>query len=1218
MTKTSGAGADGGGGGDWLMATATWASRAVAASSPNNNKNNSKGAAPSSVGDGDLLVAASQTRAPLSTPLSSSSLFTSKDAFLGAAPSGNEEGGSGCGCGSCMCSNCQCRGHLRPTHRFGLRLVPRSRSAASEDPFDAASQRESEWRSIQKLVQSSVPSSRMTLLPHDGTSDNAFLVKVAVEDKGQEKNALVRSCVELIRKYHDYDVVECSPDVDSTALKAVIKVSMELSGLHCASCAETVELAVRELHGVVPSSISAQLKPDQRVSLLYDSNSITATAIQDKIESLGFQVKSVKADYMDGPPNDQVKATFLIHGMTCSTCLATVENGLGGMDGVDSVVASFLPQHVTVVFTPTKVLTSSLRSRIVDLGYEVLSETIKPVDKISLAPSDLTAVQSTQPEEPDLATVNFNVVGMTCASCVAGIEAAVSDMDGVKKIGVSLLTNRAIIEYDPRTIGPRKLMEQINDMGYEATPAPEVDSSALSKERYKKELDNYRNLTIAAFMFALPTIIVSMVFGMALPESNPIREGLMKEVLRGLSVEAFIGFLLSTPTQFVIGRRFYKGAYKSLRYAKSANMDVLVALGTSAAYFYSLGSIVYTTASQLDPEDQYFETSTLLIFFILLGKYLEAYAKEKTSYSLSSLLALKSQTATVVELNSAGDVAGESEIQCGLLHVGDFVRVTAGSRIPCDGVIYYGSSSVDESMLTGEPMPLTKGPNDLVTSGTMNLTGPIIFKATRVGSETSLSRILKMVEEAQSSKAPVQAVADAVSRVFVPSVVAASLATFIGWIVATKVKPDLVIEGSTAFGFSLQFAIAVLVIACPCALGLATPTAVMVGTGIAARCGILVKGGGASLETAHKVRTVLLDKTGTITSGSPTVTDLKVSRSIATNPIFSTEKHILYLLNVVESSSKHPLAAAIASHTSIAAGDCAGLEASIKIQDVAEIAGKGMEAVVDSGAQGTFQVRVGNKLFVLGQDGSGGSTEEEQELLAQSVELQKLGRTTVFVGISVVDGAAKDLGAASKNACKLVAVVGVADPVRPSSASAIRAIRELGIRVVMVTGDNDATARAVAASVGIPSDDVFAGCLPEQKSKIVENCKAAAGKGWKVAFAGDGINDAIALAKADIGIAIASGSDVAVETGDIVLLKSDLFDVLTLFRLSRSVLSRIHLNLFGAFFYNVVGIPIAAGVLYPATGVRLAPWMAGLAMALSSVTVVVSSLMLRLFRPTSR
>ncbi len=702
---------------------------------------------------------------------------------------------------------------------------------------------------------------------------------------------------------------------------------------------------------------------------------------------------------------------------------------------------------------------------------------------------------------------------MHCASCATLIDRTLSKAKGVKSSNVNLSTETATVTYDDSVIGIRDIMGLIRKRGYGAS-VKESDHLA----RQKAETARLKKTFLFSTIFAVPAFIIGMVlmwFGMTLPYHD------------------YILWLLATPVQFIVGWPFYKGTWIALKNG-SASMDSLVALGTSAAYFYSAYSVIFAPGT-----GQYFETSAILITLVILGKYFEAKARGRTGEAIKELMSLSPRTAVVVR--------GGKELRIPIDDVseGDLVLVKPGEKIPVDGVLVNGSSAVDESMITGESMPVEKVKGDQVIGATVNTQGSFTFKATRVGEKTTLSQIIKLVQEAQGKKAPVQRFADVVSSYFVPAVMVIAIITFIVW---------YSMRGIT---FALITAVAVLVIACPCALGLATPTAIMVGTGKGARKGILIKGGDA-LETAHKIKHLVFDKTGTITEGKPTVTDV-----IA----FGQEKEdrVLQIAASLEHASEHPLAQAIMA----------------KAKGIALFSANRFSAVPGMGIKAVVKGRT----YMLGNQKLVKVTPEQRRRISA---LEAGGKTVMILGTGN----------------KVLGVIAVADRIKGSSPGAVRKLQEMGVEVYMITGDNERTAKAVAEQAGIKH--VFAEVMPEDKADYVKRLQ----KKGPVAMVGDGINDAPALAQADIGIAMGSGTDVAMETGNVVLMKNDLADVPRAVMLSRRTMSKIRQNMFWALFYNVMGIPLAAGVLYPLTGWLLSPIIAGAAMAASSVSVVSNSLLL--------
>jgi len=710
---------------------------------------------------------------------------------------------------------------------------------------------------------------------------------------------------------------------------------------------------------------------------------------------------------------------------------------------------------------------------------------------------------------------------MDCQSCVTVLDRALNKEKGVKSVNVNFSTEKATIEFDPKITNEQKLLQTIKNKGYIGYLVEEQDLLKEEKKR-KEELNKLKFKVILSAIFAVPTFILGMFF-----TKNPI------------PFQDYIMWLLATPVQFYIGKQFYLGTWAALK-NKTANMDTLIAMGTSAAYFYSVYVILSATQGH-----QYFEAAAVLITLVVLGKYLEAVAKGKTSEAISKLMKVGAKTATVIRKGK------EIKIPIDDVQKGDIVLVRPGEKIPVDGIIIEGHSTIDESLVTGESIPVEKRKGDLVIGSTINKVGSFRFKATKVGTETTLSRIIKLIEEAQTKKAPIQRFADTVSAYFVPIVILIAIITFAFWFFIANAPID----------FALIAAVAVLVIACPCALGLATPTAIMVGTGKGAKQGILIKGGDA-LETAHKLKYIVFDKTGTITKGKPEVTDI----------VGKDKNKILEIAGSIEKNSEHPLAEAIVDK---AKQNKISLK---KVDDFKALVGKGVKA------------KVGKKEYYLGNLKLIKERKVDLSLFKSRImKLEEEGKTVMVLS-------------EEKTAIGLIAV---ADEIKKDSPQAIKKLQDLGIDVYMITGDNQRTAQAIAKKTGIKN--YFAEVLPEEKASYVKKLQ----KEGKVGAVGDGINDAPMLAQADIGIAMGTGTDVAMETGNIVLMKNSLLDIPKAIRLSKMTMSKIRQNMFWALFYNSLGIPIAAGVLYPFTGWLLNPMIAGGAMALSSVSVITNSLLLR-------
>ncbi len=728
----------------------------------------------------------------------------------------------------------------------------------------------------------------------------------------------------------------------------------------------------------------------------------------------------------------------------------------------------------------------------------------------------------------------LDISGMHCASCSAIIGKALDKNQSILKQNVNIATNKATIEYNEKEIDLNKIIKIIESKGFGAKESSgKIDFDKESKKK-KQEYSNLKKRFYFSLLFAFPVFILGMFF-----MGEPMMPGL--PFFGMIPYQTIIMWLLATPVQFIAAWPMYRSAFSALK-GKTANMDTLIVMGTSAAYFYSIYVILKGGMHV------YFEASAVLITIVIFGRLLEAKAKGKTSDAIKRLIGLKPKTATVIRNKK------ELKINVDDLVVGDIVIVKPGEKIPIDGVITEGHSSIDESMVTGESIPVEKRKGDAVIGATINKVGMFRFKTTKVGSNTTLARIIKLIEDAQGSKAPIQRFADSVASYFVPGVLLIAIATLIIWTIT-----------SAQFGFSLIFAVSVLVIACPCALGLATPTAIMVGTGKGAKAGILIKGGEA-LETAHKIKSVILDKTGTITKGKPEVTDII--------PFNKTSKlQLLKLAASLEKGSEHPLGEAIVNR--------AKQETTFsKITLFKAIPGHGISAKIASKKYylGNIKLMKKNKI-------------PTSKYTNQIQELEKQGKTVMIL--------------ADK---KIIGLIAVADVIKDNSKKAVRSLQRMKIRVFMITGDNKRTAEAIAKEAGI--NHVFAEVLPEDKANYVKKLQ----RSGAVAMVGDGINDAPALAQADIGIAMGSGTDVAMESGDIVLMKDDLLDVVRGIKLSKLTMAKIRQNMFWALFYNTLGIPIAAGLLYPFTGWQLNPMIAGGAMALSSVSVVSNSLLLRLKR----
>ncbi len=816
-----------------------------------------------------------------------------------------------------------------------------------------------------------------------------------------------------------------------------------------------------------------------------------------------------KSGAVKAPKAKSERIDIPIVGMSCASCATTIQRGLAGLKGVEKANVNFATSRATVFFQPQLVKPEEFISAVRKSGYEV-----------------------------GTASLELPIQGIDCASCVQKIEKNLLQTRGVTRAVVNLATGKAKVEYLPSETSLEEIKKAVKSTGYkvlEMAPSEEIeDPERLVREKEYKKLKT---------KFIVGLILALFVFLGSSRHWFPWIPSFLSNF--------YILWILATPVQFWIGWQFYRGAWGAFKH-RNADMNTLIAVGTSAAYLYSVVATLFPSffmAAGMKP-DVFFDTSALIIVLILFGRLLEARAKGQTSEAIKKLMGLQPKTARVIRDGKEVDISVEEVL------VGDIVVVRPGERIPVDGAVREGKSAVDESMITGESIPVKKEPGNEVIGATINKTGSFKFQATKVGKDTALAQIIKLVQDAQGSKAPIQRLADVISGYFVPIVISVAIAAFVIWFNFGPF-PSLT--------FALLTFVAVMIIACPCALGLATPTAIMVGTGKGAENGILIKGG-ESLETAHKLDTIVFDKTGTLTKGEPEITDL-----VSVNA--NSEEEIIKYAASAEKVSEHPLAEAIIKSS---------IDRKVELQDPKEfraIEGQGIEARVDG-----KNVLLGNRKLMRDRG------IDIKDLEKKAEEFAGDGKTPIYVS---VDG-------------KSAGLIAVADPLKESSVEALERLKKLGLKVVMLTGDNRKTAEAIARKAGI--DGVLSEVLPEDK---VHEIKKLQSGGRRVAMVGDGINDAPALAQADVGIAIGSGTDVAMEASDITLIKGDLRGVVSAIELSKRTIRIIKQNLFWAFFYNTVGIPIAAGVLYPFFGILLNPIFASAAMAFSSVSVVSNSLRLR-------
>ena len=878
---------------------------------------------------------------------------------------------------------------------------------------------------------------------------------------------------------------------------------LKVKGMTCASCAAAIEKAVGKMDGVESSSVNYAT---EELKVIYDKSKINLEQIRQKVEKLGYSVE-----------DNTKKEIFKVEGMTCASCAAAIEKGLGRLDGVESANVNFATETLNVEFDKDKVSFEDINNKVNKLGYKL---------------------------KDDEKQLTYKVEGMTCASCAAAIEKGLNRMDGVENVNVNFAAETVTFNYDSDKVGTREIKAKVEKLGYKLVD-PETNVNDGHENTKNTELSSMKRKLIWSAIFTIPVFIIAMgsMMGMKLPSwmdpnTSPMNYALILLVL--------------TTAVFICGRQFFIVGFRSL-FIGSPNMDTLIAIGASAAYLYGIFAIYKIAIGQVHyVHELYFESAATIITLVMLGKYLEAITKGKTSDAIKKLMGLAPKTATIM-VNGEEKVVSIDDVR-----VGDLIVVKPGEKLPVDGEVIEGYTSVDESMLTGESIPVEKKAGNKVYGASINKNGRIIYKATKVGKDTVISQIVKLVKDAQGSKAPIARTADVIAGYFVPVVIVLAILSALAWHFL----------GGEGLEFSLTIFISVLVIACPCALGLATPTAIMVGTGKGAENGVLIKSGEA-LEGAASINSIIFDKTGTLTEGKPLVTDVLSNNY--------SKDEILALVASAEKASEHPLGEAI-----VKSAEEKGLKL-FEVKDFLAIPGKGIEVKVEG-----KDILLGNKALLEDKKIAFGNLVEKAQSLAEQ------GKTPMFI---VIDGI-------------LEGIVAVADTVKPTSKKAIKELHKMGIEVVMVTGDNEKTANAIAKNIGI--DRVVADVLPQQKA---EKVKELQNEGKKVLMVGDGINDAPALASADIGMAIGSGTDIAMESADIVLMRSDILDVVGAIQLSKKTMTNIKQNLFWALIYNGIGIPIAMGGLHLFGGPLLNPMLAALAMSFSSVSVLLNALRLKTFKP---
>lgn len=1067
---------------------------------------------------------------------------------------------------------------------------------------------------------------------HDASIISAQEVKEIIEDRGFDAEVLSSDAPEPAAETDANGSSEDEEEVEEEDLlgeneSGMRTTTVSVGGMTCGACTSAVESAFKDVTGIKSFSISLLA---ERAVLEHDPNIISAEKVVETIEDTGFDAEVIESKASqtapvkrkrrrNGKKNDLLYTmTIAIEGMTCGACTSAVEGGFKDLPGLVQFNISLLAERAVIVHDPAKLSAAQIVEIIEDRGFDA-----------QVLSSQEEGLQATSAS----ANVQLKIYGLPNAEAAETLSATLMEKEGILSVNLNFSTLRASINYNPARIGLRAVVEAVEATGYNALVAENEDNNAQLESLAKtKEIQEWSRAFRTSVAFAIPVFLTSMFFPMFVPFLD---FGSIKiPVIPGLWLGDVVCLVLTIPVQFGIGRRFYVSAFRSIRHG-SPTMDVLVVLGTSAAFFFSCAAMLVSILTEPHSRPATtFDTSTMLITFILLGRFLENRAKGQTSKALSRLMSLAPSTAVIYadpiaavkaaegwdaekttfddrkgEKEATGPAMEEKTVPTELIEVGDIVILKPGDKIPADGTVTRGESFVDESMVTGEAMPILKKTGMPLMAGTVNGAGRVDFKVTRAGRDTQLSQIVRLVQEAQTSRAPIQRMADIVAGYFVPIIITLGLATFTAWMVLSHIlpHPPRVFLDDASGGklmVCVKLCIAVIVFACPCALGLATPTAVMVGTGVGAEKGILIKGG-AALETATKVTHIVLDKTGTLTMGKMSVANADVKAEWAANP----DKLRLWwtLVGLAETSSEHPIGRAIvnAAKDHLTLGPDGQLDG--HVGDFETTVGKGISTSVEaaSSPSNRYSVLVGNASYLRSKGVKVPVTaDSENDAYTPSTSATNLasssssssksnaGTTTIHTAINQT----------------YTGTLSLSDTLKPTAAAAIRALHRMGITTSIVTGDQASTAHHVARLLSIPSANVHASILPSGKQTIVTTLQSS---GHIVAMVGDGINDSPALATANIGISLSSGTDVAIEAADIVLMRpNNLLDIPASLHLSRTIFRRIRLNLLWACVYNAIGLPIAMGFFLP-WGVSLPPMAAGAAMACSSVTVVVSSLALR-------
>jgi Cu+-exporting ATPase len=1049
------------------------------------------------------------------------------------------------------------------------------------------------------------------VVTHDPEKVSALQIQEIIEDRGFDAEVLATDLPSPTFN----DSVLYDDDLDVEDEPPITTTTLAVEGMTCGACTSAVEGGFENLPGLKSFSISLL---SQRAIIEHGASLLSAEKIAEIIEDRGFGATILESNLAAPPSRTRrgssgkkeqfATTTVSIKGMTCGACTSAVEGGFQDLGGLIQFNISLLAERAIIIHDPTKLSAEKIAEIIDDRGFDakILSTQLGDGDKSSSA-----------------STSQFKIFGVKDATAATALEDNLKVFHGVKSATISLSTSRLVVTHLSNIAGLRALVERIESLGYNALVADNDDNNAQLESLAKnKEITEWRRAFKVSLSFAIPVFFISMI----LPMLPSIDFGKIIVFFPGLYLRDIICLVLTIPVQFGIGKRFYVSAYKSMKHG-SPTMDVLVVLGTSAAFFFSCAAMIVSIfAAPHTKPSTIFDTSSMLITFNTLGRYLENNAIGQTSKALSRLMSLAPSMATIyadpiaaekvaegwelniqpkAESSQEGNAAEELVIPTELIQVGDIVILRPGDKIPADGTVTRGETYVDESMVTGEAMPVQKRKGSLLVGGTVNGTGRVDFRVTRAGRDTQLSQIVKLVQDAQTTRAPIQRLADLIAGYFVPAILLLGFITFISWMILSHVMvhpPRIFVDEASGgtFMVCVELCISVIVFACPCALGLATPTAVMVGTGVGAENGILVKGG-AALETATKISYVVLDKTGTLTLGKMSVSSSKPSSTWESSEW--RRKLWWSIVGLAEMGSEHPIGKAIllGAKEELGLGPEGTLDGSVG--DFKAIIGKGISALVEpatSAERARYRILIGNVKYLrsnnvaVPQDAIV-SSEEANTKAAGSKKSTSAGTTNIFLAID---------GAYAGHLC-------LSDTVKDSARAAVAALHRMKVKTAIVTGDQRSTALAVARLVGIPAENVHAGVTPDQKQEIIRQLQA---KGECVAMVGDGINDSPALATADIGIAMASGTDVAMEAADVVLMRpNSLMDIPASISLARSIFARIKFNLSWACGYNAVGLPFAMGVFLP-FGYHLHPMAAGAAMAASSVSVVASSLLLKFWK----